>query len=185
MKASDLPSPPELRRRHEALIAVENLVSGGDDFRSYGSDPPNVLWFSSGSGDEYRLAFTGDDALLTIFDHEAPQSPWGRDDGAPEWPGMFDGLRPHLRALLPTPEDDEPMSVSACFWFTDGAWHMGDPEPIPDEGDVYDEDPGGAAGLLASLLDPEAEVRELVGDVYEQPERVDEALQLLRRLDKT
>src|SRR4051794_9145017 len=61
-----------------------------------------------------------------------------------------------------------------------GRWHEGESEPVQREGDVYDDDPGGAAVLLAPLLDPQAEVRELVTFVYEQPERLDDALALVR-----
>ena len=74
------------------------------------------------------------------------------------------------------------MSVSGCFRFTNGMWHEGRPEPVPEEGDFYAGDPGGASGLLAPLMDPEAEARELIGELYEQPARVDEALALIRRM---
>ncbi len=186
MNPSLLPHPATLRRRHEALAAAEELVAGSsDDHRYYGAEPPHRYWFDSGSGDFYEFVIDGDDALLTVFDHESPRSPWAREDGLPEWPGMFDGLPEQLRQSLPEREEDEPWSVSACYWFTDGAWREGHPEPVPREGDLYDDDPGGAAGLLAQLLDPESEVRELVGDVYEQPERVGEALGLIRSMGIT
>jgi hypothetical protein len=183
---ASLPDPPTLVRRHEALIAVEDLVAKpGDAFRMYGVERPDVWDFDSGSGDDYRLVLVGDDALLTVFAHESPQSPWGRDDELHEWPGMFDGLPEHLRARLPR-EPGEPLSVSACFWFTNGAWHAGNPEPVPqeddgeDDFDLYAGDPGGAKDLLGPLLDPDEGVRELVVDIWERPERLAEAQELLR-----
>lgn len=184
MQLSRLPAPEVLRRRHEALAAVETMVKESsnvdDGFRHYAAEPPDHYWFDSGGGDSLELVINGsDEALLTAFDHESPRSPWGRDDQLPEWPGMFDGLPDRLREQLPEREEDEPLSVSACFWFVDGRWQEGRPEPVPREGDLYDDDPGGAAALLAPLLDSEAEVRDLV---YDQPERLDDALALFRRL---
>jgi hypothetical protein len=183
MNLSLLPGPRCMRRRHEALASVEDLLGGSaDSFRSYGAEAPDHYWFDTGSGDSYELIICGDEALLTVFDHESPRSPWAREDGLREWPGMFDGLPDRLRKRLPEPEDDEPLSVSACFWYVDGAWHEGRPEPVDDD-DGYGDDPGGALGVLAPLLDPESEAREMVTYVHEQPERLDEALAVLRRLD--
>ena len=181
MDPSLLPEPEDLRRRLEALVAVEDLLGPSrDGFRYYDVDPPDQWRFDSGSGDFYVLAVSAGAALLIVFDHESPRSPWGRVDEAPEWPGMFDGLPGHLRRYLPEREAGEPLSVSACFWFLDGSWHEGNPEPVPRDGDFYDDDPGGAADLLAPLLDPLAEVRELVMAVYEQPDRLEEARALMR-----
>ena len=183
MVASGLPDPEVLRRRHEGLAAVEDMLgSAGDGFRYYGMEPPDHYWFDSGGGDSYDLVISGGEAVLTTFDHESPHSPWAREDQLREWPGMFEGMPDRLRTRLPEREEDEPLSVSACFWFTDGAWHEGRSEQVPREGDLYDDDPGGAAGLLARLLDPQAEVRELVAYVYEQPDRLDEALALIRHM---
>lgn len=183
MNPSVLPHPDVLRRRHEALAATEEMVGPpADGSRYYGNEPPDHWWFSSGSGDTYDLVISGDEALLTVFDHESPRSPWGREDHLPEWPGMFDGLPDRLHRRLPEREEDEPLSVSACFWFIDGSWREGRPEPIPDEDDVYGDDPGGAGGLLAPLVDPEAGVRALVTDVYEQPQLLDDALARLRTM---
>ena len=183
MKPDSLPHPAVLRRRHQALAAVERLVAPnanrGD--RYYGSDPPHRYWHDSGGGDNFELVIDGKDALLTAFNHESPRSPWGRDDGNAVWPGMFDGLPERLRPWLPE-HGDEPMSVSACFWFTDGRWHEGEPEAVASDGDVFDDDPGGVTDVLRPLLDTEAEVRELVGFVHEQPDRVDEALALVREM---
>src|SRR5689334_21909154 len=113
-----LPYPAGLRRRHEPLVAVEALVAADPQSDPYYSARPPIYSFASGTGASYDLVLDGDDALLMAFDHESPRSPWARDDGAMEWPGMFDGLPDRLRRRLPEPEDDEPMSVTACLWFT-------------------------------------------------------------------
>lgn len=182
MTVPPLPAPTVLRQRHQAFMAVEDLLNDAEPaHRYYGFTEPDEYWFDSGSGDEYRLVIVGEDALLTVFDHESPQSPWAREDQAEEWPGMFEGLPDHLRARLPDTGGHEHLSVSACFWFVDGAWRMGEPEPVPPQDtDFYAGDPGGANDLLGPLLHPEEEVRELVEDIYQQPERLAEALALVK-----
>lgn len=175
-----LPAPEVLMRRHMALAAVEDMLGlsrGG--FRSFGSDPPSRFWFDSGSGDFYDLFVSGQEAVITLFDHEAPRSPWSLDEGS-EDPGILEGLPRRLLGGLPEREEDEPVSVTACFWFTDGSWHEGAPEPVRPGADVYDDDPGGAASLLAPLLHPCNEVEELLRD--SQPERRDEAFALMREM---
>lgn len=74
MNPSLLPDPGTLRRRHEALAAVEQLLgSSAGGFRFYGAEPTDHFWFDSGGGDSYDLVLSGDHALLTAFDHESPR----------------------------------------------------------------------------------------------------------------
>jgi hypothetical protein len=179
---SDLPHHEVLRARHVAFAAVEELIDRPAATRGYGVQPPDTYRYESGSGDHYDLVILDDDALLMVFDHESPRSPFARDDGAREWPGMFDGLPDHLRARVPAPDEGHPLAVSTCFWFTGGAWHEGNPEPVTDDSDYYAGDAGGAHHVLASVLDPQAGIEELL-EQYELTELLDEALALLRSLD--
>jgi hypothetical protein len=94
---AELPSPEVLRRRHVALVLIEESLAGRDArFIAYQATDPTFLAFANGSGDEYALNLAGEEALLWLFDHECPYSPWALDGDPRDWPGMLNGLPAQL-----------------------------------------------------------------------------------------
>jgi hypothetical protein len=183
---SNLPAPESVRRRHLALVLVDEAIAGPDgEFRCYYGDQDGyLLTFSNGSGDEYRLVFTSDDeAVLSLFDHESPYSPWSHPATPVDWPGMFDGLPPHLAGHLPAREGPEwPRAITACCWFTKGRWQTGAPAAPPQiEGWA---DAQGVRGLLAPILDGTGgEVRRYVEEYWERSELTGAAIALFHVVD--
>ncbi len=181
-----LPAPVVLRRRHLALLLIDECLGGGEfpTFQHHGSSAGGeLLWFENGSGDEYGLVVDGDEALLWVFDHECPYSPWIRDDEARDWPGMLAGLPDRLAAHLPEPFEGEPRSISGCYWHADGRWSMGEPEPASEPPGAFHSDPQGTGGLIGVLLDG-ANVSELVVDYHERPELLGAAQALIGLVER-
>jgi hypothetical protein len=184
-----LPEPATLRRRHVALVLVDECFSGveadGAGYQlSTSEGGAELAFFTDGSGDDYGIALPGDEALLWVFDHECPYSPRALDDERLDWPGMLDGLPPHLAEHLPLAGVGMPREISALYWFTGGEWHMGDPAPATEEPGPYLSDPQGVGGLVGPLLGPVQDgVEELVVDYHERPERLDAAKTLAALVD--
>jgi hypothetical protein len=171
-----LPAPGPLSRRHRALVVLSEAAR---------CDPP-LAWEQvsadlhrggwAADGDHYALCVWRDGrALVWGFDHESPYSALVREDGASEWPGMFDGAPPELLGVI----DDAPgarQAVTFCFWFVDGAWRQGRPEPPAP--DLVRSDPHGVAHLLGPLVDDEACLDEVL-DWYDRDDLEDACLDLL------
>jgi hypothetical protein len=178
---AELPPPEVLRRRHLVLVLIEECLAGQEAplLMFQGADP-EFLAFANGSGDEYALSFVGDDALLWVFDHECPYSPWALTGDPRDWPGMLDGLPAPLERHLP---GGRPRSVSAAYWYVDGSWQMGDPDPGPAvwQPGALHSDPQGVRGLITPVLS--ADASELVGHYYERPELVASAQRLMMLVD--
>ena len=186
---SVLSVPGSLRRRHLALMLVDECMGGRESrtlcfLRRSAAGGGELLSYESGSGDEYGLVVEDDDALLWVFDHECPYSPWGHDDEPQDWPGMLDGLPERLATHLPEVHGDSPRSISGCYWHADGGWRRGDPEPAADDPGPFLSDPQGARWLLGPLLDAAGEgVSGLVVEYYERPDRAGAAAELVAHVD--
>lgn len=182
------PAPHVLRRRHLALVLVDEcLGSQTSNTRCFQVQMSSVdgeaLWYEDGSGNEYGLVLDGNEALLWFFDHECPYSPWAHDDEPQDWPGMLDGLPPRLAAHLPAPEYG-PRSISACYWHANGQWHMGTPELATENPAPLLSDPQGVGDLIKPLLGVDvATVSVLVVDYYETPNRLDAAADLVQLIE--
>ena len=186
MDRLELPDPAVLARRHLALLLVDECLGGRQSNAvcyslQRSAAGGRLLWYENGGGDEYGLVLDGEGALWWAFDHECPYSPWARDDGAEDWPGMLDGLPEALAAHLPARVVGQPRSISACRWYADGGWRTGDPEVAADEAGWAD--PQGEAWLTAPLREVETGVSELVGECYERPERLAAGRALALRVD--
>jgi hypothetical protein len=184
-----LPLSTVLRRRHLAFVLADDAVGGLDaEFRCFDriAHPRDeeVLTFSDGSGDDYGLVLTGSDALLWVFDHECPYSPWGHPSEGVDWPGMLDGLPAHLADHLPQPlGPSEPRSLSACYWRSNGHWAMGNPEPAPDADEWGD--PQGVRDLIAPVLDGTGEeMTRYMEEYYERPDLTEPAVSLFVAIDQ-
>ena len=183
-----LPAPQVLRQRHLALVLVDECLGGQrSDTRCFrvqvSSAGGELLLYENGSGDEYGLVLDGNDAVLWFFDHECPYSPWALEGEPRDWPGMLAGLPPRLAAHLPAPEYG-PRSISACYWHTNGQWHMGTPEPATDAPAPLLSDPQGVGDLIKPLLDVDAPtVALLVVDYHEAPDRLDAATDLIQLVE--
>jgi hypothetical protein len=165
-----LPAPRVMRRRHLVLAAIDARLGRGDGYYVKG----DALRYDSGGGDAYGLVFDGENALLWVFDHESPYSPYAHDDDPEVWPGLLDGLPDELATHLPA---GHPLAVSAAYWYVDGRWQMGAPEPATEDAGPYLSDPQGVRELVAPLLD--ADVSEILADYYERPELIPAAQALM------
>jgi hypothetical protein len=177
---ADLPEPAAILARHRALVLVD--VGLGGDYPCFfwdtdGPHGPLALW-DNGSGDEYRIRAWPDGALLWGFDHESSMSPWGREDGRDDWPGLFDGLPERFRAVIDA-QPQQRRSVTFCFWHEGGGWQSGSPE-VPDWEQL--DDPQGVAGVLDHVLHSHG-AGDYVRDYYQRPELEDAALALVTAVE--
>jgi hypothetical protein len=180
LAATELPEPSVLRRRHVALLLIDEGLGGPACF-SWRDDAPNgpLAQWENHSGDHYFARFWPDQALLWGLDHESPMSPWAHPDEPDEWPGMTRGLPPQLREVLDAePNENYRRSVSFCFFHDGRAWHRTDPDLPAEERLEGDEDPQGARSVLRRVMDRSAADRH-VADYHERPDLVDAAKALI------
>jgi hypothetical protein len=182
---STLPSPDVLRRRHLALVLVEAALGSQSEFRCFEADESgDCLTFADGSGNEYQLSRRTDSrAVLAVFDHESPYSPWSHPARPVDWPGMLDGFPADLSEHLPQRDGPEwPRSITACYWYSRDRWEMGNPDPAPDA-EQWAE-PQGVGPLLAPILDATGdEAGRYVHEYWERPEAVAPAVALFAAID--
>ncbi|MEV4556377.1 hypothetical protein AB0K51_05180 [Kitasatospora sp. NPDC049285] len=175
--ARRLPAVADLRDLCRAVAMLDAILSPDWEGRYHSFDAgwgegEEVASMRNGSGDEYSIVFSAAGAYVRGFDHESPMSPYGRgrdEDGEP-WPGVLDDVPEVFRPFVEEPafsdEDGVPV-VTACLWRETGddRWRHGTIE-FPAGGD----DPDGASGLFALLVDasPEAFQR-FAEEYYEVP----------------
>ena len=147
----------KLHCRCKALAVCEVLVQGKPRQFSYIDK-----WrpgFSRGcfnleQGDEARLYFSAEGALVKGFAHESDMSPRARfsplrgkldEDGV--WPGLFHGIPPSLSIVLDDPDFDR-LSTTFCYWrlVSHPKWNSG-ARDIP-EG----KDPDGSRDVLEPYI---------------------------------
>ena len=154
LKTSELPPPPELRRRLQALATLDAIVCRDWEYRYYSFDShwskdEQLGSMRDGCGDSFLAVFRESTCFLKGFDHESEMSPYAKNP-AKLWPGILDSVPGAFSSCLVEPAFamDE---TTFCAWF-DGqskSWESGDVQyPAT-------RDPDGSVALLA-LLDGRA-----------------------------
>jgi len=150
--ARRLPDPATLERLSLSIAALDAVLSPEWDFRFFSYDREwspgqRLASMRDGSGNDYRMLFSDDAAVVRAFDHESDLSPWGRDDGS-LIPGLLDRYPDSLRFFIDEAAFRTPGAPGADLTFC--AWRLAGPGPWL-VGSI--EDDGGAAELLDVVLD--------------------------------
>jgi hypothetical protein len=174
--ARQLPDIPVVRDRSRSLAMLDAILMPKWEYRCYSFDAhwgPGQQRASmrAGTGDEYAIVFSPVGALVRVFDHESPMSPWALKPSRP-WPGVLDSVPAVFQARMQEPAfvSEGSFSVTACLWrqTADDRWHTG----AIDFPAGYD-DPDGSGWLLELLLDGSPEAYHRFAVHYYEPRPVD------------
>ncbi|HEV8373610.1 MAG TPA: hypothetical protein VGR68_10425, partial [Actinomycetota bacterium] len=128
-----LPDIPVVRDRSRSLAMLDAILMPKWEYRCYSFDAhwgPGQQRASmrAGTGDEYAIVFSPVGALVRVFDHESPMSPWALKPSRP-WPGVLDSVPAVFQARMQEPAfvSEGSFSVTACLWrqTADDRWHVG------------------------------------------------------------
>jgi hypothetical protein len=116
----ELPDPPRLRRVCVSIAILDAILSPDWQYRYYSFFPrwgpgAQMALMRNGSGDDWRIGFSGAGVVIKGFDHESEMSPFRRRPPR-LWPGLYEGVPPALRGFHEDPSF-EPDRATYCIWW--------------------------------------------------------------------
>jgi hypothetical protein len=170
------PDIPVVRDLSRSLAMLDAILMPNWEYRCHSFD---AHWgpgrerasMRAGTGDEYAIVFSPVGALIRVFDHESPMSPWTRKPSAP-WPGVLDAVPAVFQARMQEPAfvSEGTFQVTACLWRQTGddRWHTG-----AIDHPAGCADPDGSEWLLELLLDGSPEAYWRFAEHHDEPRPVD------------